>query len=186
MLDLQQFCGKEETRPYLLKPFSVGDFTYATNGHIMVRVTRRDDAAEQTKEWDWNAPLAGLQGASFAKPEFKLPPEPEEADECSACDGRGTEHDCPDCECPCVECDGTGKDIPERGISTEFCGANFAMRYIRQVLSLPNVELASITSDAPMVFRFDGGVGALMPLRSPGRQQVEVFKTAVSSQEGTK
>ena len=45
-IDLQQFCSKDDTRPYICKPFSFGEFSYATNGHIIVRVARRADVEE--------------------------------------------------------------------------------------------------------------------------------------------
>ena len=40
-IDLQPFCGEDHDRWYLMKPLSFGDYTYATNGHIVIRVTRR-------------------------------------------------------------------------------------------------------------------------------------------------
>ena len=47
----------------------------------------------------------------------------------------------------------------------------------RQMLSLPGIEIVEFSperSENPMFFRFDGGVGALMPLRSEREQHVDI------------
>lgn len=44
-IDLSHFCYTEDDRHNLKRPWSRGDFSYATNGHIMVRVPRRQDLA---------------------------------------------------------------------------------------------------------------------------------------------
>src|SRR5574337_601455 len=43
-IDLKKFCSKD--RPKLLDPFSGGEFTYASNGHIAVRVPRCAEYAD--------------------------------------------------------------------------------------------------------------------------------------------
>ena len=49
MIDLKPFCSREVGREYLRQPFSFGEWTYATNGYVMVRVPRRDDVPENDK-----------------------------------------------------------------------------------------------------------------------------------------
>ena len=45
--DLKQFCTcTNDCRDFLRQPFSDAKYTYATNGHIMVRVPRILEAAE--------------------------------------------------------------------------------------------------------------------------------------------
>lgn len=176
MIDLQQFCGKDETRPYLMKPFTFGDFSYATNGHIMVRVPKRAGVEPPSKSFNPEKPLEGLEQASFAAPKFKLPPQPSGDTECEACDGRGYEHNCPDCECMCRACDGSGSAAVEGNYSTAYEGVNFALRYVRKMLALPSIEIAKPKDqDAPLLFRFEGGVGAVMPMRGSATNHVEVF-----------
>ena len=46
MIDLMKFCGKEDPREWLNAPFSLGDYTYATNGHLIVRVPRVAEYAD--------------------------------------------------------------------------------------------------------------------------------------------
>ena len=45
--DLMKFCGGND-RAGIATPFSIGEYTYATNGHIMVRVPRIADIPERT------------------------------------------------------------------------------------------------------------------------------------------
>jgi hypothetical protein len=46
-INLEVFCDPNDpSRPWLGQPFSAGAWTYATDGHIMVRVPRLDDIAE--------------------------------------------------------------------------------------------------------------------------------------------
>lgn len=165
--ELQEFCGNSDTepsRPYLHSPFSRGDFTYATDGRIMVRIARvasitRD--AEQIKTLD--KPLEGAENATYhCLPTVDLPQVQKEP--CSKCDGRGHEHDCPDCECECVACDGSGH-VWER-TSVSIGAAPFALRYVNKLQALPEVEVADDNKDGErLLFRFKGGVGSLMPLR---------------------
>lgn len=177
MIDLQPFCGADAARPYLMKPFSQGDFSFATNGHIMVRVARQEGVDPPGKDFDANAPLAGVEQAAFAPPPaYTLPPLQTDLTECQKCDGSGHAHECPDCECPCERCDGTGRENPERHVSTRVGTAIYAMRYVRKMLALPDVEIAQPDPKAPLLFRFRDGVGALMPRRCEDSKHVEIFK----------
>jgi hypothetical protein len=36
-VDLQGFCSTDSGRQNLQKPFSRGEFTWATNGHVLIR-----------------------------------------------------------------------------------------------------------------------------------------------------
>lgn len=188
MLDLQPFCSTDETRWYLLKPFSKGEFSYATNGHIEIRQPRRDDVQEMDEKapkFDPSAPLAGIESAVFSRAEVQLPPAPEATGPCKLCDGRGFEHSCPDCECVCEPCKGTGEMDPERFISTSIGGVFFTLSYVRQMFTLPGVEVSktSIMSDKPkesrpLLFRFNGGVGALMPRKNRLEDHIEIERVA--------
>ena len=44
--DLQPFCSRDKTRTTLTQPFSFGEWTYATDGRIAVRVPRLFDFSE--------------------------------------------------------------------------------------------------------------------------------------------
>lgn len=177
MLDLQPFCGTDETRFYLMKPFSREGFTYATDGCIMVRVTLRPDVPDTDKPFNQNEPLNGVETATFFRPAFELPPAPTAKGECTACDGRGYDHDCPDCECVCEICDGEGNVDIERKMSTTIGPKIYSLHYVRMVLSLPGIEIAAHpkkSDEKPLLFRFEGGVGALMSMRSERENHVDI------------
>ena len=168
MIDLRPFCSTETFRPILRQPFSVGNRTYATDGHIMVRVARREDVPEQP-----TAPavthlfkdVSHVSWRALRKVEF-----PEEIKErCSECEGRGTLHDCPDCTCTCEGCDGSGSIS---GMASIFVGAGlFNVRYVRLLAALPGILVPETVADtaarelSPMPFKFDDGDGLLVGLR---------------------
>jgi hypothetical protein len=183
-IDLAPFCGTDKERGrgvaseggpgtmviFGLKnhdqPFSRGDYTYATNGHVIVRVPRRDEVPEQPK-----APLT--VGAVFYKIDASLPfrripryeiPEAKKSP-CIHCFD-GFQHDCPNCECECEECDGTGTEIEL--ISVALGPAILAAQYVKLLQTLPDIKIA-VGSDRnrPMHFTFDGGDGLLMPMSRP-------------------
>lgn len=178
-INLKQFCGFDPFRPYLHEPFTVGDFTYATNGHILVRVAKVDGAGplkrdkplnvEAVLKWHWQTEI------DFYPCNLQIP-KSDDPGICPECDGRGKEHDCPECECECVRCDGTGKG--HKKISAKVAGVDFDVFYLRQIASLPGLEISSTAipgdNTVPMMFRFNGGVGALMPLRKPFLEEIVV------------
>ena len=183
-MDLNQFCSRDESRPYLTKPFSRGDWTYATNGHICVRVPRIEGVGEIK-------PVPGYKVYETAEGFFRdipsegfkaLPPVnlPDNSDApCAECDGRGSAHDCPSCQCPCSDCDGTGHLPAGHGISVGIGGAIYHGRYIAQLQALPGVtvsppsKIIGISDYRAAFFRFDGGEGILMPLRRKSPEHIE-------------
>lgn len=161
-LNLSVFCSTDPVRPYLHKPFSRGEWTYATNGHICVRVPRRLDAPEQDnpnaeKLFDTISASAMRLLRSIAFPELI-------SRECECCGGRGTVHDCPDCACDCESCGGDG-EVQEKA-SVGIGIADYNAKYVKQLTALPGLVIASDAAPAePLFFRFDGGEGLLMPMR---------------------
>jgi hypothetical protein len=137
--DLAPFCtGK-------WGPFSDGDWTYATDGQICVRVPRRPDVPDRK----WPQPNAGPlfigHGEMRMRPidVSELPPENRE--ECPYCRrGYITNHD---------------------DLSVEVNGAAFAARYISMLNNLPNVRISEALSEHTLSFLFDGGEGLIMSLR---------------------
>ncbi len=104
MINLQRFCAVPgiDEREYLHRPWRDGDWTYATNGHVIVRTREFDDtvadkhsrsparAVEMFAEWH------NKHGHIAMKPMPELP----HAQRCKVCDG--AEHfmsvKCPDCD----------------------------------------------------------------------------------------
>jgi len=169
-MDLSPFCGKDELRPYLCHPFSSGEWTYATDGYILVRVLRRDTVPDNANAPDAEKLFASHPGGKhYPLPAIEFP-EINTTEPCRACDGRGTDHDCPGCTCSCVDCGGTG--FPKRGWNTsvQIGKCMFDARFILLLRQLSGVELTlPQTPSPPSHFRFYGGEGLLMPIN--GRRE---------------
>ena len=86
--DLQAFCADAgDIRYFLRKPWSRGEFTYATNGHILLRVARLPDVPDETKAPDAEALfLKTIPGAEWIPvPAAVMPP----MIDCDECNGTG-------------------------------------------------------------------------------------------------
>lgn len=165
MIDLQPFCGKDDPRAYLNAPFSEGEFTYATNGHILIRVAKRADIIalpEQMKgrcaKMFWDNPWRELLPIPDVPPAEILT--------CVYCDGAGKlDFGDKDLE-RCDECEGIGKWEPWKP-GFPLGKAHFAQRYLRLLKALPDCKISANHASKPAPFTFDGGCGLLMPMRYP-------------------
>lgn len=176
--DLKKFCSTDECRPNIQQPFLRDGYVWATNGQILVRISPIEDVLEYPTAPD----VAGVFQKGFVETSMRrlraenLPDVLDPID-CEDCDGRGSEHDCPSCNCRCEACDGTGMENPEKFTSVDICGALFSLRYIRLLSELPDVMIpekpvASIL--APMPFKFDGGDGLLMGLKEHYNKRLNI------------
>lgn len=171
-MDLAPFCGQDESRPYLMQPFASGSWTYATDDRILVRIPRRDEdpaasednkAVKPAEEMFNDIPVDGFEPLPAVKIEVN------EYEECAVCDGRGTEHECPSCQCQCLDCRGTGHPIPGLDTSVDIGGSIYCGEQILLLQALPNIVLHSPTREIKSTvlkaafFRFDGGEGVIMP-----------------------
>jgi hypothetical protein len=127
--ELQQFCADEtDLRDCLREPWSRGEFSYATNGHIMIRVARIANVDENANAPDAERVIAGAQQTDFVPvPKCKKPPDVE----CETCHGHGvhgcgcgTEHDCGNCE---------GKGTVENLDFMAVGNTTFAQRYLAMI-----------------------------------------------------
>jgi hypothetical protein len=148
-------------------------FTYATNGHILIRVPRLPEIPENPKCPDAEKVLAlTAQEETASLPSFEIPTP--EMSACESCNGRGTEHDCPDCACDCDECDGSG-EIAEN-ISVGLHGVIFSAKYILILKRLPGIRIAAqCVPKAPCRFTCDGGgEGAIMSMSKAYLHHMEI------------
>lgn len=172
MVDLKKFCGTDAWRPYLHEPFSRGEYTYATNGHIMVRVPRVAGIGEIPLIKNPEKIFAPMPADGWRTLRVALPPV-DPSKECSYCYGSGfLDDDEGDCGLDCIECNGTGFVVAN--VSTEIGGVIFDLKYIRMVAELPDIEIVIGPIDGQSFFRFSGGDGALMPMRSEFENHVKV------------
>jgi len=182
MIDLQSFCSDELFRPHLRKPFSHGQFSYATNGIFAVRVARLADIPEIDKPKvaeTLDKLFEAATTATFRAIDITLPADQEQKskEECEDCDGRGRVHEWPSCDCICDSCEGSGEVTKTDCISVAAFGQIYRLPYLRQVLQLPAVEIAELPRDyetsLPALFRFDGGLAALMVMRRAYERHLE-------------
>lgn len=183
MINLQTFCRGDDFRPYLRQPFRYKGHVHATDGRLLIRVADDCAYASSDKVAVEKALKLDEPRDFVAAPAVELPPkEPIKTISCNDCDGRGTEHDCPECMCDCDTCGGKGTIEHEPEASATLAGQIFNLEYVRQLYSLPDLEIAPNPADCkiftPLYFRFAGGVGALMPMRSEYRNHIKIEATA--------
>lgn len=116
-MDLRRFCS--HTRIECMLPWSLGEHTYATNGHILIQVPRRPDIPERD-----DAPcIDKVMDSLCSGPAWTIPPVTPKYRQCGTCEGTGLITTCPECngvgnvllsnkyhsyDITCESCDGEG------------------------------------------------------------------------------
>jgi hypothetical protein len=171
MIDLRLFYCKHWWPPSM-PPFAHGEFVYATDGRILIRVPDEDGwppASGAISESVLAKLLAVPDDAEFVSlARVKFPAAPFR--ECWACEGRGTEHDCQGCIHKCDDCGGEGVVAVKQSVSIG--AALFDVRYIELIASIYG-EISPQVAPSPSPFRFDEGLGAVMGLMAPGSSSNE-------------
>ena len=104
MIDLQRFCANEsDPRPYLRAPFKRGQWVYATNGHVCVRVPVESEPDAQESDRSPNAGALFEKHIENRECEFLLMPKIPDLIQCSGCAGEGRVR-----AIKCAPCSGTG------------------------------------------------------------------------------
>lgn len=152
-VDLLAFVGTDPAHPLVTAPWSAGEFTFATNGHVMIRVPRVDGIEPNSEAPDLSRVLAAC---SFERlrpvPYRRLPPL------------RFTHREFE------IEGDDSVTSVTDLDpISGDINGIPFALRYIHLLFSLPGLRIgAQPDRGGPLPFDANAGViGALMPLQHP-------------------
>lgn len=176
-IDLQKFCASEDSFKYQMqKPWTRGDFTYATDGHVAVRVPIVAGIPEQTNApavdtLAWDTPVNPDQWISIPKlPKRKIVTA---FKDCAYCGGSGKEHeDCDDCRHECEECDGEGRledgeKLDQKSVPIKVGSKFVSNLHLERIRDLPNPQLApeATPETEAFPFRFDGGQGLVMPMR---------------------
>jgi hypothetical protein len=193
MMNLQPFCHPNRAYGSLSTPFSRGEHTYATDGHLIVRVPRLADVFERD-----NTPRVDHLGWNHAELEdWANPPEIDQATLklCSVCKGSGKTNICPECdgdgeviaeshmreyevvcktcggdgkiaggEDVCDHCLGNGKDIDN---PVPWRGGHVSGQLLARLSTLPGLQLSRYGEPTEVIrFKFDGGDGLVMPMRA--------------------
>ena len=94
------FVFVANNRPKMAAPFSIGDYSFATNGHIAVRVSRLADVDESVDDLNIRVSLLfensiepGMESALIEIPDFTITKQPP----CKVCQGTGKTITCPEC-----------------------------------------------------------------------------------------
>lgn len=160
MIDLQSFCANQwEVRSYLQRPWRDGEWVYATNGHMIVRVPAEaaPDAEARTASQPKNPPDM-FRVALDQEGEFLLmPPLPADI-VCSFCNGGGADDDGD--ECP--ECFGTKHAFTFFALGD----AGYSLHYLHRLAVLPQARIRTHGTKAPAAVIFDGGQALVMPMRA--------------------
>jgi len=155
--DLQKFCGTDETRAALMRPFSIGDRTFATDGCLIVWSNRIPEVEESIEVP--HGKVNAIVESWVDGPWLDLPkeiPAHETSVTCGDCDGIG----------PCENCDSTGV-VEAKAKGVKMGNKILSNKYLLRIAHLPNIKLAA-NSTRPLEacpIKFDGGFGALMPMR---------------------
>ena len=145
MIDLKQFCS-DETRPRIAEPWSDGNYSYATDGHILIRVPRRKDVRDAKDVPDGAIEIERFENIFKQEPKkwFPIGKIKLEKIECNKCEGTGLAYTCPECggkgytsasnkfsdydDLKCMTCDGSGtisKEQAERLIKNNVLPENY-------------------------------------------------------------
>ena len=159
---LKKFVSQNDPREYMRSPFNRGEWTYATNWHIAVRVPKIDGIATLAEK---HIPeLEGLFKRTRSDNAFvALPPLPP-LEKCLMCNGSGqVEYGSTDVSA-CWHCGGTGV---ARYKPVKVGGSHFDLFYLSLIKGLPGAKFAPGAGRMDMArFVFDGGEGILMPMRT--------------------
>lgn len=176
-MKLGRFCAlpgsTSKKQDFLCKPFSTGGFTYATDGHIAIRIPETPGAvAYESPPTTFDIAKIFQENALSGRPRFLLRhnlPEPTMA-ACDECEGRGKVHPCPSCKCECFYCDGTKfvyGDSTDTGVYV--FDSFIATRYFRLILELKELRIGAVSPNTPIPFTFQHGYydcqGLMMPIK---------------------
>lgn len=159
---LQQFCRvRDDCEPlWQHVPWSRGQYTYATNGHILIRLPRQVEVPENPRAVECDNLFPSMDGRTWFPLPVVVPPP---LVECDDCEGRGKYGGPKGHVHQCDECEGTGKLMPIVRVAVG--NAEFQQAYLALLGQLPNCQIAVTGSTTAAVIRFDGGEGLIMPLR---------------------
>jgi len=168
---LMMFCATQDIHPVLFKPFNHGNFTYATNGYIAIRVplikkyNHKKLVPNMNDIWFNTLPERGWMDVPDIEKEVGY-------NDCDVCKGKGKYFSCgcPACQTArhvkesCDTCKGTGYVFKQESI---LVGTKLlSCLYLDIIHKLPNPQISpdSVIGRTAIPFKFDGGDGIIMPM----------------------
>lgn len=158
-IDLSAFCPSKPFAYRMKSPFSRGDYSWATDGRILVRVPRRPDIAENPDAPNVEKFWVDFPQAGWCRPVVRELPTPKKK-VCTACGGRGRKHECPECECTCEECDGLGLHDEKQAVTVGERAVQ--LHHARMIVGLDWLEIVPpAKTDHLLLFQFEDGQGII-------------------------
>jgi hypothetical protein len=158
---LLKFCAPDDVRHYLCDLINVESWTYACNGHMVVRVPRLAGEPDSRACIKVVATIEEILSFKYTQwipvPECKFPPKMD----CVICHATGI-HEC-SCghEHECHDCNGTGKT--EASITAVKVGDSFFSDKYLSLIQGWEISVAGGMEKAGI--RYNDAVGILMPMR---------------------
>ncbi len=116
-MNINNFCSKDDFKDWMKVPHKVGNFIYATNGHIAIKIKCDDSSIPETEGGNKiNSIYDSISGnpltlkidfgnlpKNIFEPVYKILEKKKECGKCEGdgrivCDECGSVYDCPDCE----------------------------------------------------------------------------------------
>jgi hypothetical protein len=139
------------------RPWTVGKYTYATDGNMLIRITKMAGFPPSESAPKISGPLAKILDSN--PPEWHCIPfvSPPKEIPCPWCKGTG-EEDGDECD----SCDGTGCKVDIEAVMIG--NSHYGSGYLNLLAALPGIEISPNDPEGPAKFRFDGGCGIIMPM----------------------
>lgn len=168
------------------RPFRQGEWSYATDSCVAVRVPSREHDSELA-----SPDMAKLFDRLFEAqryvhaPALDLPKATIVKSTCSTCSGSGRVHACPECQCRCSRCAGSGRITidSDATASVTLPSGSYARNYVRRIWSLPGLLIGvGVQPGLALPFAFEGhGQGLLMPQTTPYSDNIIVSLTSMAA-----
>src|SRR3972149_1588734 len=151
---IKQFCGSIDTKRHNIHlPWSREEYSYATNGHVIIRIPRHPEINENPDAPD----AAKLFSNTLPPGEYiDIPQLPEPIlSNCSVCRGTGRIAGEPNW-IECKECDnGKIAELQKITIQGVIFEVIFNVEYLRKISKLPNAKIAVVNNtEKPSWFKF--------------------------------
>lgn len=174
-IDLSAFCYREDDRYFLKQPWTRGDFTYATDGRIMIRTPARADIIDIPSAPNINPEDFPFRHSEIPSSEWLAIPEvlpPSERITCTCCKGKAVRyrHGDETTQVRCSECDGKGFYLSAVGVyfrKIDRIPVKLSEIYLAILQKLPCIRIAPFAQAAtePCPFMASEALGYLMPMR---------------------